>query len=129
MPGYIDLYMLPVQEDKQTQYVELASRFRQILLDHGALNYREFKADDLTGQDGNIPFSDRIELRDGEILTCAVAEFESRQHRDQVMDAAMEDERMKPMMEAEPYGRMSAMSYGGFETFVGERHDIPRTAR
>jgi uncharacterized protein YbaA (DUF1428 family) len=53
-------------------------------------------------------------------MTAAVAEFDSRAHRDDVMDKVMKDPRVVAMTEDEDdqIADMGAMRYGGFETFV-----------
>ena len=62
-----------------------ATTFGTVAKEHGALSYREFRGDDV---------DDNFEVRDGELLTAAVAEFESRAHRDAVMNKVMKDPRV-----------------------------------
>jgi uncharacterized protein YbaA (DUF1428 family) len=59
-------------------------------VEHGALSYREFRGDDL---------GDGTTVEGGQLLTAAVAEFETRAHRDAVMGEVMEDPRVKRMIE------------------------------
>jgi uncharacterized protein YbaA (DUF1428 family) len=107
--GYIDLYLLPVLEQSIDPYREQATAFGVVTLEHGALSYREFRADDL-GEGWTVP--------DGHLLAAGVVEFTSREHRDEVMGKVMADPRVTSMMEAEPLADMSQMRYGGFATFV-----------
>ncbi len=74
----------------------------------GALSYQEFRGDDL---------GDTLKVQDGDLLTAAVAEFESRAHRDEVMEKVMKDPRVNAL-EGEVLADMSQMRYGGFQTFV-----------
>ena len=108
---YIDLYLLPVREDRLDDYRDQALAFGAVVREHGALSYREFRADDLG--DG---FS--AAAGDGLLLTAAVVEFTSRAHRDEVMGKALADPRVGSVMQADGLADMSAMRYGGFETFV-----------
>jgi len=108
--GYVDIYLLPVPEKNIEAYREQATTFGQVAKEHGALSYREFRGDDL---------GDQFEVQEGELLTAAVAEFESRAHRDEVMEKVMEDPRVTELVEREPLTDMSKMRYGGFQTFVG----------
>ena len=55
---------------------------------------------------------------EGELLTAAVVEFRSREHRDEVMDKVMKDERVTEMAEGDELADMTQMRYGGFRTFV-----------
>ena len=106
---YVDLYLLPVPRDNIDAYREQATTFGRVALEHGALSYRELRGDDL---------SDSLKAPDGEVLTAAVAEFESRAHRDAVMERTMADPRVAALLEAEPLADMDQMRYGGFELLV-----------
>jgi len=108
-PGYVDIYLLPVPENNLEAYRGQATTFGTVAKEHGALSYREFLGDDL---------DDKLKVRDGELLTAAVVEFESRAHRDEVMDKVMEDPRVTEMVGGEQITDMSQMRYGGFQTFV-----------
>jgi uncharacterized protein YbaA (DUF1428 family) len=107
--GYVDIYLLPVPEQRIEDYRRQALTFGSVAKEHGALSYREFRGDDL--QEG-------FEAGEGELLTAAVVEFRSRAHRDEVMAKVMKDPRVKGMMETEPVADMKQMRYGGFQTFV-----------
>ena len=109
MPGYVDIYLLPVPETNIDAYRDQATTFGQVAKEHGALSYREFRADDL-----RVGFS----VDEGKVLTAAVAEFESRTHRDEVMDKVMKDDRVNALMQGDDLADMQQMRYGGFETFV-----------
>ena len=108
---YVDIYLLPVPERNIEPYKAQATRFGQVAREHGALSYREFRGDDL---DARFT-ADRAE---GEMLTAAVAEFRSREHRDEVMAKVMEDPRITELVGGEELADMSRMRYGGFETLV-----------
>ena len=105
---YIDLYLLPVPEESIDAYTEQAGTFGEVAREHGALNYREFRAEDL---------GEGFDAEDGLVLTAAVAEFTSRAHRDEVMEKVLADPRVKEL-EGQEVADMSAMRYGGFETLV-----------
>jgi uncharacterized protein YbaA (DUF1428 family) len=108
MNGYVDIYLLPVPEKNIDAYREHATLFGQVLKEHGAISYREFRGEDLSG--GFTADNDQV-------LTAAVAEFDSRAHRDEVMEKALADPRVKSQ-EGEELTDMSQMRYGGFATFV-----------
>jgi uncharacterized protein YbaA (DUF1428 family) len=107
--GYVDIYLLPVREERLGEYSEQATTFGAIVKEHGGLGYREFRADDV---------GEGFATDDGLTMTAAVAEFNSRAHRDEVMEKVMNDPRVVAMTEGEQLADMSAMRYGGFETFV-----------
>ncbi|MBA3261225.1 MAG: DUF1428 family protein [Thermoleophilaceae bacterium] len=107
--GYVDIYILPVPENNLEAYRQQATTFGTVAKEHGALSYREFRGDDL---------DDNLKVPDGELLTVAVAEFESRAHRDEVMDKVMKDSQVTEIVEGEQIADMGQMRYGGFQTFV-----------
>ena len=110
MNGYADIYLLPVPEKNIDVYREQATTFGLVLKEYGALSYREFRGDDLG--------EGFAAAADGQLLTAAVAEFDSRAHRDEVMEKVLADPRMKALEEGEQLTDMTQMRYGGFETFV-----------
>jgi uncharacterized protein YbaA (DUF1428 family) len=107
--GYVDIYLLPVPDRNIDAYRRQATTFGEVALHHGALSYREFRGDDL---------DENLTVRDGDVLTAAVAEFESRAHRDAVMQKVMKDPRVTELVEGEQLADMGQMRYGGFEVFV-----------
>ncbi|MBA2240595.1 MAG: DUF1428 family protein [Solirubrobacterales bacterium] len=109
--GYVDIYLLPVPEKDLEAYKRGATSFGAVAKELGALSYREFRGEDLDE-------AMQAAAADGELLTSAVAEFESRAHRDDVMARVLEDPRVKELMTQESPARMDKMRYGGFETIV-----------
>jgi uncharacterized protein YbaA (DUF1428 family) len=107
--GYVDIYLLPVRAARLEDYKRQAETFGAVARELGALSYREFRGDDL---------GERFAVGEGEVLTAAVAEFESRAHRDEVMGKVMQDPRVVALTEGDEIADMSGMRYGGFETFV-----------
>jgi uncharacterized protein YbaA (DUF1428 family) len=105
---YVDIYLLPVHEADMESYREQATTFGRVAREHGAHSYREFRAEDLG--EGFTP-------DEGQVLTAAVAEFDSRSHRDEVMEKVLADPRVKAL-EGHEVADMSQMRYGGFETLV-----------
>jgi uncharacterized protein YbaA (DUF1428 family) len=106
---YVDLYLLPVPRANLDAYRQQATIFGQVAKEHGALSYRELIGDDL---------AEGMAVEDGTAMTAAVAEFRSRAHRDEVMEAVLADPRVKPLTERESPADMARMRYGGFAPFV-----------
>lgn len=107
--GYVDIYFLPIPERNIDAYRRQATSFGKVAREYGALSYREFRADDV---------GDDMKVADGDLLTAAVVDFKSREHRDEVMAKVMGDPRVTEMVDAEQLADMNRMSYGGFQTFV-----------
>ena len=106
---YVDVYLLPVPERNLGAYELQAAAFGAVACEYGALSYREFRADDV---------GEGFAVGPGEVMTVAVAEFTSRDHRDEVMAKVMEDARVQEMMAAEQPADMTRMAYGGFAPLV-----------
>lgn len=120
MKGYVDLFILPLPKRNLTAYRRIARRFGEIIRDHGALEYREWVGEDLDVK-GMTGFPSKIKLKPGEVLISSVVEFRSRKHRDQTNKRAMNDPRMKPLMNMKPLLDIKRMLYGGFSTIVKMR--------
>jgi len=106
---YIDVYLLPVKRDRLEDYSEQAAAFGAVAREHGALSYRELVCDD-TGEGMNAG--------DGLVMTTAIVEFTSREHRDAVMEKVMADPRVAGMSDGGGTAEMSRMLYGGFAPLV-----------
>lgn len=107
--GYVDIYLLPIPARNATAYQRQATLFGKVAREYGALRYREFRGDDL---------DDSLQVGEGDLLTAAVVDFRSREHRDEVMAKVMGDERVVQLVEADPLADMNLMRCGGFQTFV-----------
>jgi uncharacterized protein YbaA (DUF1428 family) len=118
MAGYVDGFVLPLPKANVDRYREIASTAGALWMEHGALEYKECVAEDVeVGELTSFPRS--VKLEDGETVVFAWISYRSRQHRDEVNEKVMNDERMKALME--PAGDVAdhkRMVYGGFEVLV-----------
>jgi uncharacterized protein YbaA (DUF1428 family) len=116
--AYVDGFVLPVPEKNLAEYRRLAKLASKVWMDHGALEYREFVADDVkVGKWTSFPQS--VKLKRGETVVFSWIVYKSREHRDKVNAKVMMDERLTKMMDpkALPFdGRH--MIYGGFKLLV-----------
>ena len=118
MAGYVDGFVMPLPKTNVDRYREIATKAGELWKEYGALDYKECLADDVkVGEVTSFPRS--VKLEDNETVVFAWITYESRQHRDEVNEKVMSDERMKAMMDPAgdiaDYGRMV---YGGFEVIV-----------
>lgn len=118
MSKYVDVYLLPISEEKIPAYKEMAEKAGKIFRKHGALTYREYVASDLKVMGETTPFPSVIKLEAGEILVYASVEFESETHRNESMKRMFEDPEMHAVMPKEPVFDMKRMVYGGFAVLV-----------
>lgn len=117
--NYIDCFIVPIPTARLDDYRDMAALARKVWLDHGALDYQEYLADDVPdGQVTSLPMSVRLE--DGEIIGIGIVHYTSREHRDKVMQAVMADERMTQCMQPEtlPFDGQR-MIWGGFSPLTG----------
>jgi uncharacterized protein YbaA (DUF1428 family) len=116
--AYVDGFIVPVPEKNLADYRRLAKLASKVWMDHGALEYREFVADDVkVGKWTSFPRS--VKLKRGETVVFAWIVYKSRDHRDKVNAKVMKDERLAKMMDpkAMPFDG-KRMIYGGFKLLV-----------
>lgn len=118
MSKYVDVYLLPISEEKLPAYRELAEKAGKLFRKHGALTYREYVASDLKVMEEATAFPKVIELEPGETLVYAAVEFESESHRNESMDRLFKDPEMESVMPKEPIFDVKRMVYGGFAVLV-----------
>ncbi len=118
MSKYIDGFVIPIAKENIEQYREMAQKAGEIWKEKGALEFYESVGDDLEIKD-MLSFKTIAGTSDDETVIFSWIVFESREHRDKVNVAVMEDPRMKEMMKGEsnPFD-YKRMAYGGFKTLV-----------
>ena len=123
MESYVDGYVLPVSMDRVDEYREMASEAGEIWMEHGALAYFEGVGDDLDPDMGEmeaVTFPEMMGTGPDETVIFSFIVYESRDHRDEVNAAVMED----PAMAESEYGEeampfdMERVVYGGFRSIV-----------
>ena len=113
---YTDGFVLPVPRKNLDRYRELARLACEVWREYGALEYREWIAEDV--QPGTLTsFPQSVLLKDDEVVIFAWIVYESRAHRDAVNAKVMADPRMQADPSSHPFDA-KRMIYGGFESFV-----------
>ncbi|MEN8694480.1 MAG: DUF1428 domain-containing protein [Akkermansiaceae bacterium] len=114
MSTYIDGFIIPVPKDRIHDYRKCSEFSAQLYREYGALEYREWVADDTNaGEMRNFPQLAGLKAHETAVL-CWIT-FNSREHRDEVNAKAMADERLAKMCENDPPFDMRRMAYGGFQ--------------
>jgi uncharacterized protein YbaA (DUF1428 family) len=113
--AYVDGFVLPVPKKNLEKYREIASNAGAVWREHGALDYREFVADDVKpGEQTSFPQS----VLDETVIFAWIT-FKSREHRDEVNAKVLKDPRLDQMMDPkEPPFDSKRMIYGGFKSLV-----------
>lgn len=116
--SYVDGFIVAVPKKNLVAYRRLAKKSGKIWREHGALDYREWVADDVkVGKLTSFPRS--VKLKPGETVIFSWIAFKSRAHRDRVNAKVMKDPRLATMMnpKAMPFDG-KRMIYGGFKILV-----------
>jgi uncharacterized protein YbaA (DUF1428 family) len=117
MSKYVDGYIVPVPTEKLEEYRRLAQDAATIWREHGALEYREWVADDV--KPGKVTsFPQSVNLQPGETVIFAYITYRSREHRDQVNELVMKDPRMANYDPKTMPFDSQRMVFGGFSLFV-----------
>jgi uncharacterized protein YbaA (DUF1428 family) len=116
--SYVDGFVVPVPKAKLEDYKKLARTASEIWREHGALEYREWIADDV--KPGKLTsFPQSVDLADDETVVFAWIVYESRAHRNAVNDKVMKDPRMKTDPSNWPFDG-KRMIFGGFAPLLEE---------
>lgn len=115
---YVDGFVIAVPKKNVAAYRKIARLAGKVWREHGALDYREFVADDApVGKLTSFPRS--VKMKPNETVVFSYILYKSRKHRDKVNAAVMKDERIAKMMnpKAMPFDA-KRMIYGGFKSIV-----------
>lgn len=116
--SYVDGFIVPVPKKNLKAYQAIADKAGKVWREHGALDYKEWIADDVKpGKYTSFPQS--VKLKDDETVVFSYIVYKSRAHRDKVLEKVMKDERLAKMMDpkAMPFDG-KRMIYGGFKLLV-----------
>jgi len=119
MPNYIDAIVIPVPRDNLETYKRMSAECGKAHLRHGALYYSDSISDD--AQPGKVTsFPQAVQLKDGEVIALAWVVYRSKQDRDRIAKAVMDDPQLKESMDPSkmPFDG-KRMFWGGFETIIG----------
>ncbi|RJF70467.1 DUF1428 domain-containing protein [Rhodopseudomonas palustris] len=115
--SYVDGFVVPVQKAKLADYKKLARMADKVFRDHGAIDYREWVADDVPpGKITSFPRS--VKLKPDEVVVFSYIVYKSRKQRDRVMTKAMQDPRLGGMDPKLMPFDTKRMFYGGFKKLV-----------
>jgi uncharacterized protein YbaA (DUF1428 family) len=116
--SYVDGFLVPVPKKKVADYRRMAAKAGKIWREHGALEFRECIADDVTwGKRTSFPRS--VKQKTGETVFFSYIVYKSRADRDRINAKVMKDKRLAKMMDpkAMPFDA-KRMIFGGFKTVV-----------
>ncbi len=115
---YVDGFVIPLPKKNLAKYKKMATVFSKVCREHGALEYVECIADDVSkGKTTSFPRS--VKLKAGEIVVFSWVIYKSRTHRDFATKKIMKDPRLAKFMN--PKNMPSdgkRMFWGGFKTII-----------
>ena len=115
---YVDGFVVPVPKKNLKAYQALARKAGKVWREYGALEFREFVADDVKpGKWTSFPQS--VKLKAGEVVVFSYITYKSRAQRDRVNAKVMKDPRLNDMMNGKsmPFDG-KRMIFGGFKLMV-----------
>jgi uncharacterized protein YbaA (DUF1428 family) len=116
--SYVDGFIVPVPKKKLPAYRRMAKKAGKVWREHGALEYREWIADDVkVGKRTSFPRS--VKLKPDETVVFSWIVYKSRAQRDSVNAKVMKDPRLAEMMNLKklPFDA-KRMIWGGFKPLV-----------
>lgn len=116
--AYVDGFVVPVPKRSRRAYLAMARKASRVWKDHGALDYNECLADDVSwGKRTSFPRS--VKLKKSEEVWFSWIVYRNRKHRDRVMAKVMKDKRLSGMMDLKnlPFDA-KRMIFGGFKVLV-----------
>jgi uncharacterized protein YbaA (DUF1428 family) len=116
--SYVDGFIVAVPKKKLAAYRRIATKAGKVWREHGALDYREWVAEDVkVGKLTSFPRS--VKMKPGETVVFSWITYKSRAQRDRVNAKVMADARLKSMMDPKsmPFDT-KRMIYGGFKNLV-----------
>ena len=117
--AYVDGFIIPVPKKKLAAYRSLARKAGKVWREHGALDYHECIADDVSvGKSTSFPRS--VKLKPDETVVFSYIVYKSRRDRDRINAKVMKDPRLAKMMDpkAMPFDG-KRMIFGGFKSLIG----------
>jgi len=120
---YVDGFVIPVQKSKVAAYRKMAREGADLWMKHGALDYKECIADDLTsfGADGKPApsiFPKLARAKRNEVVFFSYIVYRSKAHRTRVNKKVMSDPKMLGMDATKMPFDVKRMAHAGFMAVV-----------
>ncbi|HEY3519984.1 MAG TPA: DUF1428 domain-containing protein [Rhodanobacteraceae bacterium] len=114
--SYVDGFVVPVPKANLAAYKRLARKAGKIWIEHGALEYHEYVADDVKpGKHTSFPQS--VKLRDDEVVVFSWIVYRSRAARDRINAKVMSDPRLSMDPAGLPFDG-KRLIFGGFKPLL-----------
>lgn len=115
--NYVDGFVLVIPKKNTAAYKKMAEVAGKVWKKHGALDYKECMAEDMTASMG-VPFPKLTKAKPEENVWFSFIVYKSRKHRDQVNAKVMKDPAISGYSEKDMPFDIKRMAYGGFSVEV-----------
>lgn len=124
---YVDGFVIPVRKDQLAKYRRMARLGQRMWFDHGALDYKECVADDLSwlvpdakGRLRKAPslFPKLVKAKRGETVVFSYIVYRSKADRDRINKRVLADPRMAGIGPEDMPVDMKRMATAGFKAIV-----------
>ena len=115
---YVDGFVVPVPRNKLAAYRKMAKKGQKIWLEHGAIDYNEYVADDVKpGKTTSFPQA--VKLKPNEVVVFSWIVYKSKADRNRANKKVMADPRLAEFMDPKkmPFDG-KRMFWGGFKPLV-----------
>jgi uncharacterized protein YbaA (DUF1428 family) len=116
---YIEAIVIPVPRASLDSYKRMSAQWGNAHVRLGALYYSDSISDDV--QPGKVTsFPQAVQLKDDEVIALAWVVYRSKEDRDRISKAVMEEPELKESMDPSkmPFDG-KRMFWGGFEAIIG----------
>jgi len=121
MSRYVDGFVLPIPKKNLARYRRIARVAGKVWREHGALEYVECVADQLTSKHEGKTFTSLFpklaRVKPGEVVVFSWIVYKSKADAKRIMKKVMADSRLGKMMDPMPFD-MSRMAWAGFKPIV-----------
>ena len=114
--SYIDGFILPLKDDKLSEYRGLAEMFARKAAEQGAIGSMESMGDGLE-HGHTTDFFRAVQAQEGENVVFSFIVWPSKEVRDAAWEKIMADPEMQPGAQPMPFDG-KRMFWGGFQPFV-----------
>ncbi len=116
MAAYVDGFVIPIPKKNRAAYRKMAREGAAVWKKFGALEYRECRADDVTGQPGIVHFPKLAKAKPDEEVWFSFVVFRSKKDRNRINKQVMKyftEKYDEKQMASMPFD-MKRMAMGGF---------------
>ena len=114
---YVDGFVIPAKKKDVAAYKKMAAWGKRVWMKHGALQYFECLADDLSSMPSCGDFVKLAKLKKGETVWFSFIVYKNKAHRNAVNKKVIAEMMTKKMPKTMPFD-MKRMAFGGFKTVV-----------